>query len=67
LPADGPVKVRSATVTDLLEPALAVSKFGVPVQDTMSPGTAPETVQLVRVALVVPSYALSAAVTVAVT
>src|SRR5438093_280641 len=61
------VTVRPLTVTVFPVPTPAVSKAAVPVQPATSPLRRPVSVQLVSVALVVPSYALSAAVTVAVT
>src|SRR5688500_18146027 len=49
-------------VTVLPPPTLASANVAVPVHATTSPPSAPVTVQLVRVAAVVPSYGLSAAV-----
>ena len=60
--------MRPVTVTLFPVPTLAVSNAAVPaVQVTTSLPTTPVSVQLVTVALVVPSYGLLAAVTVALT
>jgi hypothetical protein len=54
-------------VTVFPAPTVADANAAVPVHATISPLTTPETVQLVSVAAVLPSYGLVAAVTVAVT
>ena len=67
MPAVAPVSVSPLTVTVFPTPTLAVSNAALPVHPTASPATRPLTVQLVSIALVVPSYALSATVTSGVT
>jgi hypothetical protein len=66
--AAAPDSVSPVAVTVLPVPTLADAKVALPVvQLTMSPLRTPASVQLVIVALVVPSYALLAALTVVVT
>ncbi len=67
MPALVPVSVNPVAVTVLPVPTVAESKPAVPLQPSTSPPTAPETVQLVSVAAVVPSYVLFDAVTAGVT
>ena len=67
MPAAAPVRVSPEAVTVFPVATAAVAKVALPVQATTSPPTAPDTVHDVSVALVVPSYALLAAVTVGVT
>src|SRR5206468_678954 len=65
--AAAPASVRPLTATVLPVPTLAEPNAAVPVQVTTSPPTTPASVQLVTVALVVPSYGLFATMTVGVT
>jgi hypothetical protein len=64
-PASGPPSVSPFTVTVFPAPGVADVNVAVPVQVTTSPAINPVNAQLESVALVVPSYALFAAVTVA--
>src|SRR5438309_11657425 len=66
LPA-APDSVSPLTVTVLPVPTLADAKPAVPVHVTTSPVITPVSVQVVSVALVVPSYGLFATMTVGVT
>src|SRR5260221_7423292 len=65
-PALQPPSDSPRPLTLLPEPTLADANAAVPVHVTTSPLITPVSVQLVSVALVVPSYALFAAATVAV-
>ena len=67
MPAAAPVNARLETVTVFPLPTLGVLKLAVPVHATASPPTTPLSVQIASVALVVPSYGLSDAVTAGVT
>ena len=64
---DAPLSVSPLTFTVFPVPTLADANAAVPVQVTTSPLMTPVSVQLVSVALVVPSYALVATATAGVT